>query len=950
MSAVDNIIGMALIAGIVIAGWFMMQMSSFDQDTSFIQSNQFNFEQQKLSRDLGSILEITEPITKLPASKVIGDLIYSGRDYVEFQGAQVDMKNGFLKNVFDGVYGENNYYIQVSPPISKVRMFFIIDGSSTMSDDINKIDKIIPEFEKKVQDVFSDMTVDGKQISTEIKVYILHRGDGLDMNINCKSFSSTFAKFGAGSCINISQDNKMNTPAWDPSLWASCSQVNNTYQTDFLKRGIYYQFKDSIYSDTNEYFLGYDLTYRGNHCKTNSFKQHVLRGEFYEDWATGTAYVAKIEKKESYFDADTPVVTLFFPISDELSTGSEADSCYSLGKSSSVTDYFKMRQCKVCAKDENRFIRSDKSINHAINIFNTDLNISSLGYKVFPILTKANYFAMDEKVCNANGDVCDPTIMSPDDINRCRACCGLANCSACVIDYVNSDNNTGLHADNNIMKEIRDDMNRLALGTGGMMLDFSNGYDSNKLSEAIIGLAKASATFTLGNSDLLNQKIDRITISRIIPLGSSNLAEMKVTVASYRGDAPTLKADYTNLKPVAMIKIRGEDGILTSYGQLEVNDGTDNVKVTIDSVSFDPEGEKIDLNWYIDGVPLSDKKDVKSFDYNFYFDGNYKIKLEVFDPFGASGAQEKIFKVSTKPVPKITLYIVPLNWGGLTADSFRIMANKHADAFLGMVPCPEKFGVEIINPNDVSPLCKNLNVGINNSGSALSRVLGCVESAYGTGAVKETDRVMGLTGKLIGDFIPGPDISDGIMGYTNFFQKAVIANFLDSSVFPHEVGHTYNFCDEYSLNAWLKQDKLLKTSGFPVGCPNPYPINCNITVVSTPIDPFVCKKSDNACVPIENSLNCPFNIGAKGNCESASLLPSCGDLSPDVGETRVNCPSDFGMDESNPVDCFGTVLDADGKKIRGVMGPSYDTTQYPSTKDYTTEEKQYILDNICNAS
>ncbi|MCA9951767.1 MAG: PD40 domain-containing protein [Anaerolineales bacterium] len=78
------------------------------------------------------------------------------------------------------------------------------------------------------------------------------------------------------------------------------------------------------------------------------------------------------------------------------------------------------------------------------------------------------------------------------------------------------------------------------------------------------------------------------------------------------------------------------------------------------------------------------------------------------------------------------------------------------------------------------------------------------------------DRYVGLTD---GDLMM--DGSSSIVGWTRFGSSAIVAEVGFSMVTAHELGHTFDLCDEYNYLYWSEQNKSLT-----LGCPNPYPDIC----------------------------------------------------------------------------------------------------------------------------
>ena len=78
------------------------------------------------------------------------------------------------------------------------------------------------------------------------------------------------------------------------------------------------------------------------------------------------------------------------------------------------------------------------------------------------------------------------------------------------------------------------------------------------------------------------------------------------------------------------------------------------------------------------------------------------------------------------------------------------------------------------------------------------------------------DRYIGLTD---GDLVL--DGSSSVVGWTRFGSSAIVAEVGFSVTTAHELGHTFDLCDEYNYFYWSRQNRSLAS-----GCPNPYPDTC----------------------------------------------------------------------------------------------------------------------------
>ncbi len=148
------------------------------------------------------------------------------------------------------------------------------------------------------------------------------------------------------------------------------------------------------------------------------------------------------------------------------------------------------------------------------------------------------------------------------------------------------------------------------------------------------------------------------------------------------------------------------------------------------------------------------------------------------------------------------LVFVPVEWSG-TMDEFDSAVQEQLSFFVTRS--------ELDRYAEVKPVALHENltgVGLDNPDLpdlvmrfALSREPG--------------DRYIGLTD---GDLVLNGQ--SGVVGWSRFGSSAVVCEASYPVVSAHELGHTYNLCDEYNYIFWAQQDQELG------GCPNPYPPNC----------------------------------------------------------------------------------------------------------------------------
>jgi hypothetical protein len=198
------------------------------------------------------------------------------------------------------------------------------------------------------------------------------------------------------------------------------------------------------------------------------------------------------------------------------------------------------------------------------------------------------------------------------------------------------------------------------------------------------------------------------------------------------------------------------------------------------------------------------------------------------------------------------------------------------------------------------------------------------------------DRIIGITDNDIKLTLTNPPcLAGAVRGYSNHAVNfVVLSHYSDPNISQHELGHTYNFCDEYFLASWRAQNAF-----FPGGCPNPYPAECGADASGNPaprVYSFGCGtggfcacNSNGDCNywgngGNESYLNCFATAG--GDC-AHSALASCGNSHCDAGENVGECPEDCGPAAECPGKCLSApVATSDclavGPYAYGTMGPA----------------------------
>jgi hypothetical protein len=629
----------------------------------------------------------------------------------------------------------------------------------------------------------------------------------------------------------------------------------------------------------------------------------VIRGQHYEDWATGTVFVAKNILKKSLSDKTDPTLTILVPMSDEITSGAEADSCYD-----SILKPNQRFRCELCETDSNRFTRANKLVKFAAD----KLDEENLDYFVFPVAIKPEESVPIEdkqKFCGPNGEIVD----NCSETTPCFPCCDTSGCDECK----STGDNIGVHNNENVINNMLSEMDFLASSTGGRVIDLTKGYaDENEFLKIFLNsIEKLEPVIKIGENKPANEKT---IVKRLIPTSQGTLIEMRIGLYKNTQRQEIQKLEIQNLPPSISLYYSPSTGVIKNKVPFIV---------TLDARnSFDPEGEELKFTWKKEGVVFSTKSNDTI---TISTLGDHNFELMITDNKGSS-ATKKFTVKATEMNTKARLIFVPVNWDS-GVDLFNKYVQMHAINFTGQISCKNNIEVVILDPIKQNCFVDPLYTGYT---TPLDTVYTCAQKAgYNPLGEDQNSRVIGITDDTI-------SVSGGytILGYTgrtplNMEPYPIMATFKYTHVTSHEIGHTFAACDEYSLHEWLRQDNSFT-------CPNPYPLMCGYDAVNQIDAPTQMRTSAPYCSnTIENSwsgtyLNCKdFFTKVEGT--------SCGDnYCNEATETGHTCPKDCLI-----LDCPGELMGVDKISVMGsVLSGDYSSrdTVYSSSLVETIEKQ------ICN--
>jgi predicted Zn-dependent protease len=835
LSVVSNIFSAVIISVLVLFAVLVAQMNEADYFASNFKSTEESFFQKKAESDLDAVLSLTEPTTRLSLLELVSNMVYYRQKTFDVGNTSINAEKT-VENTFNAVFGKENYYFKAEYKPDTVRLYFLIDGSKSMEDDVSKISMVLPDVEKILKK-------EGLIVKT--KIFIGQK------DINCSVFSGY-----------------------------SCEEVD----------------EGTLYSDFQE--LRFNL---GSESGGGSSS---LRGDFYEDWATLSLFASKRIPPKTISEG---TITLLFPVSDELSSGSEADYCYT---SSFYWHGFNSKvECMVCSTDSG-YERSKKTIDFAVE------NMKGLDYIVLPILVSG---------CKI-----------PKSVWRLTASCGKPSCNGCIVEL---DETACYHPEvfndsNNSIKSHMLYFSRQINGSNkGAVIDLSAGYSEEELKKQ---LQKVLEEFVFFSVEFGTKKdAERISIKRLLPLRGKTFSE--ITFWSY------LKKKHfvlqqpeaaTGERPVAVINL--------------TKDLNDSYKVFADaSLSFDPNGSALAFAWRIDdgNIISTQESFVKTFDVGE--EGMHEFELTAVNSASFEGKAVKEICVGPDSFceEKKKFFILPVEFS-LGDVIFEKYAEQHWKNFYANIVCPSKIQKIILKPSDFSDASKGCKAAellgcIQNPlqlNAVLKKIDDCIQSAGYNLSYK--DRVLGITSANI-TVKAGVSCSTAPAGYTTGIgtENTVVSEYNVIEASTHELGHTFGLCEEYSLAAWNKQNTpSINAYG---SCQNPYPQECMQFNAELCNQDGICQYYGTGGA--ETSLNCP-----KPNYDCPSFAgASCGNKQCDVslGENTGNCQKDcFG------VDCYGTKF---SNGMHSVMGPasvdgSIDGVN--AIRGYESQGKAHINSIVCGGS
>lgn len=803
MSVSENFVGVVIITIVVLMGWMIIQTNNINQSINLAETNEIFYQQEKLNNDISVILKTTEPITNLTIEKIIGDLVYSRTTKINHAEQEINMKD-YIERYLDSIFGKENYYLLIQPPLDRVRLIYVIDGSQTMQEHIEFIRNMLPELKINIQELYGS----DRDLIVETKIYLLQGPREHDL-----------------SCEKM----EMIDDCFDIPLAYEIGGLNNNQIFEIPDSNDLYTkyFSETIKNPLSEFFPGF--------IKNTEFP----KGMSYEDWATGVAFVAKHIEERSIDNPEDPTMTIIIPISDEPTSGAEANKCFDLDNFFVGMPFIK---CSLCAEnDDESKERANKFLSHAINV------LRDYDYLVFPMAMQPGHILPN------------PIINS------------LSPCNA-------YDSERGVHGSEDIRSFIINQMQQIADATGGQVLDFSD-IEDDEIDESLLLDVFSEVIGNLTNLEFGTKKenIERFSIRRVFPLGNNSLANLTIWVYREREFHDILTFEAINLKPVPIIYTS------ENWGESPLN-------IFIDGrASWDPNASyPLMLEWKI--IDNISKTIIYENDTNTHFEFEFSaprdeirtfdINLVVTDSTGLSASTTRQITISNTE-PKMQLYVISIEDNH---PDFEFRANLQTEQFLKNIDCRDEIKVVYISPEQLT--CPESFIGCENT-----------ISNFDPNYNKNRDRIAAFR---VGNFWGGAAAGYTRMGANVVFSTS---NPNRKEVLAHELGHTYYACEEYNTSWWIQQDISLRRNGIVGGCINDFPKECGFDSTRVTGSNYFLGKAptninfvDGFCTGnslglfgsrLQHTLNC--NDLATTEQNNIMLSNTCGNNIIDPQETVTTC-------------------------------------------------------------
>ncbi len=480
METIQNILSMLVLILFMITIGFFIYNSNIDSISNLYESEETKFTYNTHSTTFDTVLLVYENESKSSYSDLIAKASEEQKEIINISGIEVDVPER-LQDILDQAYGIENYFLKITPRVADISLNFVIDGSSTLEDEREELALKLPGLLDTIKD---QNTIEGES-TIVANIFIL----GSQKNTSDNACENVFkaSMYGEINCEYLDEVALYEKPIIDPDV----ETVDfNKYKIDYNVKAPY---SDEAYTNNVRKFSG------------------GIEDYFEADWGAGIAHVSARMK-------DTAKLVLIFPMSDELSTSSIAQTCFTntLVPGKSGDHRREQKVCDFCVDS----CSDPTTVNRAFNSIQTGAEVAKDNeHVVYPIFAydcdyPYNSLTFDSYFENIFGITLD--------VNATAACDDLS-CSGCEVESGTS--NICFHPE--CRETIIEHMEYLANETNGNIIDLQN-------LEELVDSVQNGVTKTLNSFyiEIGEEKEDlsKFTYTRSIVMGDNLFTQIYLEV------------------------------------------------------------------------------------------------------------------------------------------------------------------------------------------------------------------------------------------------------------------------------------------------------------------------------------------------------------------------------------------------------------------------------------
>jgi hypothetical protein len=332
----DNVFSSVLMVILFLVFGFIMFSNTSKDIVRYFQNSEQIFLDEHFSNSLNTALKVDEPITMEPMSRLVTKRVFYRKEVLDIDGQLVNITDEFRK-ILDEVYGPDEYFVEVKALIYDLTLIFVFDGSDSMREEraeiADKLPSIIEQLKQQTNFTIAEY------------VYVLSNKDPRGGLRLCDMF--------------VDRD-------------LTCEVID--YQDIYLP--FYQNCADEDHPNAD---------YRAKHCiiapfvhnrweRNNrqrpwqEYSQRWRENYYTVDWGSGIAYAL------AQTSTALSNLNIVFPISEELSTSSFAQRCYTNYEDGNQN--YRAVTCDICEPSDNdaTIERAYRSVEGALRMSDDVLN------------------------------------------------------------------------------------------------------------------------------------------------------------------------------------------------------------------------------------------------------------------------------------------------------------------------------------------------------------------------------------------------------------------------------------------------------------------------------------------------------------------------------------------------------------------------------------------------